>query len=203
MIKLYDFPLSGHGHRARLMLSLLDLEYENITVDLTKGEQREDSFKALNPFGQVPVLVDGDLVIRDSAAIITYLARKYGPEWYPADSISTAHIQQWLATATKDIVTGPGAARLVTVFGAALDHEALIKQSHALLTKIEAHLVDRQWLALDRPTVADVAAYAYIAHAPEGRVTLQAYPNVRRWLRNVEQLPNFIHMPKTDVDAAA
>lgn len=203
MIKLYDFPLSGHAHRARLMLSLLGLQYENIVVDLANGEQKSDEFKALNIFGQVPVLVDGDLVIRDSTAIITYLARQYGPEWYPSDAVSTAHIQEWLATATKDIVTGPGAARLVTVFGAQLDHAVLIRQSHELLARIETHLAQRQWLALDRATVADVSAYSYIAHAPEGHVSLEAYPNVRRWLRNVEDLPGFVAMPATEVEAAA
>ena len=157
----------------------------------------------VNPFGQIPVLVDDQLVIRDSAAIITYLARKYAPEWYPVDPESTAHIQQWLATSTKEIVSGPGAARLVTVFGAALEHATLIRESHELLKKIELHLVDRQWLALDRASVADIAAYSYIAHAPEGHVSLEAYPNVRRWLDNIEQLPNFIDMPTPDVEQAA
>jgi glutathione S-transferase len=203
MITLYDFPLSGHAHRVRLMLSLLDLEYELKTVDLTQGEQKTSEFLQLNPFGVVPVLVDGDVVLRESTAILTYLARTYSPEWLPTEAVPLAEVQTWLAIANKDIVTGPGAARLVTVFNAALDHEALIKKSHDLLRIIDAHLDGRDWLALDRATIADVAAYSYIAHAPEGHVSLDSYANIRRWLGAVEQLPGFVGMPRTEVAAAA
>ena len=203
MITLYDFPLSGHAHRVRLMLSLLDLEHELIPVDLTKGEQNNDEFLQLNPFGVVPVLVDGPVVLRESTAILTYLARTYGPEWLPTEPAALAEVQAWLATATKDIVTGPGAARLVTVFNAPLDQAALIASSHKLLKIIDSHLGGRDWLALERPTIADVAAYSYIAHAPEGHVSLDEYANIRRWIAAVEQLPGFVGMPRTEVAAAA
>ena len=203
MIKLYDFPLSGHAHRVRLMLSLLGLEHELVPVDLKSGEQKSEEFLALNPFGTVPVLVDGDVVLRESTAILTYLARAYGPDWYPIEPAAQAEVQSWLATATKEIATGPGAARLVTVFGAELDHPALIASSHALLKIIDAHLEDRNWLALGKPTVADIAAYSYIAHAPEGHVSLAAYTNVQRWLANIRKLPGFIGMPATEVSEAA
>jgi glutathione S-transferase len=203
MITLYDFPLSGHAHRVRLMLSLLNLDYTLVNVDLANGEQKSDAFLALNPFGVVPVLVDGDVVLRESTAILTYLARTYGPQWYPIEPAALAEVQEWLATANKDIATGPGAARLVTVFNAKLDHAALIEKSHALLQLIDAHLEQRQWLALERPTIADVAAYSYIAHAPEGQVSLDRYSNLRRWLGAVEALPGFVGMPRTEIAAAA
>ena len=113
------------------------------------------------------------------------------------------HHKSNLSTASKDIAVGPAAARLVPVFGAKLDHQALITQSHTLLTRIDKHLTDRNWLALDRPTVADVSAYAYIAHAPEGHVSLEAYPHIRAWLARIEALPGFVAMPKTEVQSAA
>lgn len=203
MIKLYDFPLSGHAHRVRLMLSLLNIDHELVHVDLAGGEHKRAGFLALNPFGVVPALVDGDVVLRESTAILVYLARAYAPEWYPSGPAEQAEVQAWLATATRDIPAGPGAARLVTVFNAPLDHAALIEKSHELLAKIDTHLAGRQWLALDRPTIADVAAYSYVAHAPEGHVALDDYRNVRRWLEAVEALPRFVGMPKTDVAAAA
>ena len=203
MIKLYDFPLSGHAHRVRLMLSLLGLDYELMPVDLASGEQKTDEFLQLNPFGAVPVLVDGDVVLRESTAILVYLARAYAPEWYPSDPRAQADVQTWLATATKDIVAGPGAARLVTVFNADFDHPSLIEKSHTLLQLIDAHLAGRQWLAQDRPTIADIAAYSYIAHAPEGHVSLEPYGNIRQWLAGVGRLPGFVGMPKTEVAAAA
>jgi glutathione S-transferase len=203
MIKLYDFPLSGHGHRARLMLSLLGLEHENINVDLRAGAQKDDTFLALNPLGQVPVLVDGDIVIRDSAAILSYLASRYAAEWSPQNPEAVARIQEWLATANKEIVAGPGAARLITVFGAGFDKEDTLAKSHTTLQFIDDHLENRQWLAIDTASIADIAAYAYIAHAPEGHVSLAAYHNIRAWLARVESLPGFVGMPQTEVAAAA
>jgi len=203
MIKLYSFPLSGHAHRAHLMLSLLKVEHETIEVNLAEGEQRSENFLKLNPFHHVPVLEDDGLVIRDSNAIIAYLARKYGEQWYPTDAISTAEIQEWLAVATKDIVAGPANARLVNVFGADMDSEALIANSHELFTIIEAHFADKSWFANGTKSIADVAMYTYIAHAPEGGVSLDAYPNIRAWLKRVEALDGFVAMQKTAVGLAA
>jgi glutathione S-transferase len=203
MIKLYDFPLSGHGHHARLLLSLLNVDYENIEVDLRSGAQKNPEFLKLNPFGQIPVLVDDDIVIRDSNAILVYLAAKYAPEWNPTDPVSAADIQAWLTTASKEITGGPGAARLVTVFGAPLDHAKLIEQSHVLLRQIDDHLANRKWLAIDRATIADISAYSYIAKAPEGDVSLQDYPDVRAWLNRIEALPGFVAMPEAVTKKAA
>jgi glutathione S-transferase len=89
------------------------------------------------------------------------------------------------------------------VFGAELDQDALIKQSHALLETLEAHLKDRDWLAGEQATIADIADYTYIAHAPEGNVSLNGYPNVRAWLKRIEALPGFIAMQATAVGMAA
>jgi glutathione S-transferase len=203
MIKLYDFPLSGHGHHARLLLSLLNVDYENIEVDLRSGAQKSPEFLKLNPFGQVPVLVDDDIVIRDSNAILVYLAAKYAPEWNPTDPVSAADIQAWLTTASKEITGGPGAARLVTIFGAPLDHAKLIEQSHVLLRQIDDHLATHKWLAIDRATIADISAYSYIARAPEGDVSLKDYPNVRAWLSRIEALPGFVAMPEAVAKKAA
>ena len=78
-MKLYHHPLSGHSHRARLFLSLLGLPHELVEVDLKSGAHKKTEFLKLNPFGQVPVLEDNDVVIADSNAILVYLARKPGP----------------------------------------------------------------------------------------------------------------------------
>ena len=203
MIKLYDFPLSGHSHRVRLMLSLLGLEYELIHVKLDEAEHLEKPFTDLNQFQQVPVLDDNGFIIRDSVAILCYLASKYDDKWSPTDAQSIARIQEWLVIASKEISTGPASARLVNVFGAQLDHENAISLSHKLLTIMDGHLADRKWLALDNVSIADIAAYSYIAHAPEGGVDLSSYTNVNKWLERIEALPDFIPMNKTLVGLAA
>ncbi|VAV89995.1 Glutathione S-transferase, unnamed subgroup [hydrothermal vent metagenome] len=198
MIKFYSFALSGHSHRVDLMLNLLGLPHENITIDLMKGEQKTPEFLALNPFGTVPALEDDGVVLGDSNAIILYLAKKYGGgKWLPEDPAQAAEVQGWLTVAASKIATGPASARLVTVFGASLDHEATKATANALFAVMDKALSDRRFLIGDQATIADVAGYSYIAHAPEGGVSLDPYPNIRAWLGNIEALDGFVPMPAT------
>ncbi|WP_213947558.1 glutathione S-transferase [Luteibacter sp. dw_328] len=203
-MKLYYHNLSGHSHRARLFLSLLGIDYEPVFVDLMKGEHKSVSFLAMNPFGQVPVLVDGDTVIGDSNAILVYLAKvKARQDWSPEGPAEAAAVQRWLSVAAGEVAHGPAAARLVTVFGASLDAATAIKKAHALLTVADGELSARQWLAGTRPTIADVAFYSYVSAAPEGNVDLSGYPNVLLWLGRVEALQGFLAFDKTPVGLAA
>jgi glutathione S-transferase len=204
-IKLYRYPLSGHSHRAQLLLSLLDLEAELVDVDLAAGEHKQEAFLAMNRFGQVPVLADGDSVIADSNAILVYLATRYDDarSWLPVDPAAAAEVQRFLSIAAGPLAQGPAAARLVNVFNAALDHQQAIDTAHNLLRILELHLDRRDWLAGDQPTIADLANYTYIAHAPEGDVSLANYPNLRAWLARIEVLPGFVPMQATAVGQAA
>ncbi|NOZ67330.1 MAG: glutathione S-transferase [Alphaproteobacteria bacterium] len=198
MIKFYSFALSGHSHRVDLMLNLLGLPHENITIDLMKGEQKTPEFLALNPFGTVPALEDDGVILGDSNAIILYLAKKYGGDkWLPEDPAQAAEVQGWLTVAASKIASGPASARLVTVFGASLDHEATKATANALFAVMDKALSDRRFLIGDQVTIADVAGYSYIAHAPEGGVSLDPYPNIRAWLGNIEALDGFVPMPAT------
>lgn len=197
-IKLYNFPLSGHAHRAELMLSLLQLPAELIFVDLVKGEHKQPQFLALNSFGQVPVLDDQGVILADSNAILVYLAQKYGHgRWLPTDPAGAAKVQRWLSIAAGQIAYGPAQARLITVFGAPYNAAEAIARSHDLLKVIEQELAGSKYLVGNEPTIADVAAYSYIAHAPEGNVSLADYTNVRAWLARIEALPGFVGMPRT------
>jgi glutathione S-transferase len=204
-IKLYRHALSGHSHRAQLLLSLLGLDAELVDVDLAAGEHKQAAFLAKNRFGQLPVLEDGDNVIADSNAILVYLAERYDASntWMPIDPLAAAQVQRFLSTAAGQVAYGPAAARLVNVFGAGLDHKRAIEVAHNLLGVLESHLDGREWLVGDNPTIADVANYAYIAHAPEGDVSLQNYPNVQAWLGRIAALPGFVPMQATAVGLAA
>jgi len=197
-IKLYNFPKSGHAHRIELMLSLLNLPTELVLVDLAKGAHKQPDFLALNPFGQVPVIDDNGTVIADSNAILVYLAKKYdNGTWLPEEPAAAARVQRWLSVAAGPLAFGPAAARLVTVFGAAFNTDEVIARAHTLLKVIDAELAKAPFLAGSTPTIADIANYSYIAHAPEGNVSLEPYANVRSWLARIESLPGFVAMPRT------
>ena len=203
-MKLYHHPLSGHSHRACLFASLLGLPHELVEVDLKAGAHKKPEFLKLNPFGQVPVLVDGDVVISDSNAILVYLAKKASrTDWLPEDAQGSAAVQRWLSVSAGEVAYGPAAARLITVFGAKFNPEEVIGRAHTLLGRLEGHLADRQWLVGAGPTIADVAIYSYVARAPEGNVDLSAYPAVDAYLRRVEALPGFVPFVQTPVGLAA
>ncbi|WP_263259237.1 MULTISPECIES: glutathione S-transferase family protein [Pseudomonas] len=197
-MKLYHTPLSGHAHRAVLFASLLGIRVELIDIDIPAGANRTAEFLALNPFGQVPVLEDGGVVVADSNAILVYLAKKLGrTDWLPEDPAGAAAVQRWLSVAAGELAYGPAAARLITVFGARLNPEEVIARAHILLERLEAHLTTGKWLAADHPTIADIALYSYLAGAPEGNVELAPYTAVRAFLQRVEALPGFVPFPET------
>jgi glutathione S-transferase len=199
-ISLFRHPLSGHAHRVELMLSLLNLPTELVFVDLAKGAHKQPEFLAKNPLGQVPVLDDNGTVLTDSNSILVYLATTYGEgRWLPTDAVGAAQVQRWLSIAAGQIASGPARARLITVFGAPYNAEEVIGQSHALLKVIEGELQGRQFLVGAQPSIADIASYTYIAHAPEGNVSLAEYPNIRAWLARIEALPRFVPMQRTPV----
>lgn len=202
---LYRHPLSGHSHRTELLLSLLNINAELIDVDLLQGAHKKPEFLQKNEFGQVPVLLDGDKIIADSNAILVYLATQYDSQrtWLPQEAESAAAVQRFLSVAAGPLASGPASARLVTVFGAGLDHQKAIESAHSLLAVLNQHLKGRQWLAADHPTIADVANYTYVAHAPEGNVDLADYHNVIAWLQRMEALPGFVAMQATAEGLAA
>lgn len=198
-IRLYGHPLSGHSHRVALFLSLLKLPYENVTVDLMTGEHRKPPFLAKNPFGQVPVIEDGDVTLADSNAILVYLALRYdgSGRWYPREPVAAAQVQRWLSVAAGELASGPGSARRIKLLGLPFDYELATSIANRLLALLDAHLASRQFLAGDAATIADVAMYTYTAHAPEGGVSLEPYPKVRAWLARIEALDGFVPMQRS------
>ncbi len=202
-VRIHHFPKSGHAHRALVFAKLAGIAHEAVFVDLVAGEHKSPEFLAMNPNGQVPVLEDGDVVVSDSNAILVYLARQYAPDWMPTDAMSEAAVQRWLTLAAGEIAFGSAAARLITVFGAPLDVDFAAATAAKAMQKLEKGLEGRDWLVGDRPTIADVAAYSYTAHAPEGNVSLDPYPNVRAWIARFEALDGFEPMPATAVGLVA
>ncbi|WP_234781903.1 glutathione S-transferase family protein [Sinorhizobium saheli] len=196
-MKLYDLELSGNCYKVRLFLQLIGQEYELVPVDFLGGAHKKPPLSELNPFLEIPILADGDLVLRDSHAILVYLARKYGGEgWMPTEPSSMARVIEWLMVAENEIARGPNDARLHDKFGYDLDHGLAVKRSTRILDLIEEHLKGRDWLVLGRPTIADIACFPYIALGHEGRVPVGDRRNVTAWIGRIKTLPGFVGMPE-------
>lgn len=197
MLKLYDANISGNCYKVKVLLSFLNLNHEIINVDLFKREQKSPEFIALNEFGQVPVLVDGVETIRDSQAILFYLAATYDNGlWLPKDVIGQTKVIQWLSIAANEIANSFAAARVYYLLKRTeIDVERASARAHALLKTLDQHLTTRQWLEFERPTIADVACFPYIAMASEGKISLEDYPHVTAWLSRFKQLPRYVDLP--------
>ncbi len=193
-MKLHLVAISGNSYKVRILLSLLNLPHEKVMVDTKNREHKQPPFLKLNPRGEVPVLEDGGVVLWDSGAILVYLARKYGGEqWLPGDPAAMGEVMQWVALAGNEIQFGLQYARR----GVLQDRwtAGTLEQGQAMgrvaLDALEGRLKNNQWLALGRPTIADVACFPYIETAPEAKVPLESYPAVTAWLARCKALPGW------------
>jgi len=193
-MKLYITQTSGNAWKVRLLLSMLKVPYETVMLDTKAGDLRKPEFLALNPRGQVPVLVDGDNVIWDSTACLVYLARKHGGEsWLPVDAVGLAEIQQWLALSNNELHYGVQWGRGLKIgIRSVGDYNEYANYARNGLAVLEKRLKSNEWLACGRLTIADLACYCYTSVAPEGGFDLEAYPSVAAWVKRVEALPGWI-----------
>jgi glutathione S-transferase len=207
-VKLYSYEESGNSYKVRLLLALLGVEAETIDVDLLQDAQHRPAYLAVNPRGEVPALIDGDLVLRDSAAILVHLAGRYAPDtWWSRDPTEQARIVEWLAFAASWVQYGVFTARALVSFGIPANGlppdfpeslEAARIRGRRSLEILETHLREHAWLACGRPTIADLAVFPYVALAPMGDIPLTPYPAVEAWIRRVRALPGFVPIPGLD-----
>ena len=197
-LRLYDYTLSGSCYKVRLLADFLKLDCERFPVNFYPGrEHKEAYFLEINPLGQLPVLEDGDLRLRDAQAILAYLARKYDPDgtWLPADPDRFGEVMMWLSFAGGELMAA-SAARLHDSFGYDLDIDKARADAHAAFTIMDDHLAERavfggSWLVGDNPTIADIACFPYAALSGDGGIGHEDYPALRNWMRAFRKLPNF------------
>lgn len=196
MIKLYDFELSGSCYKIRMLMNILDVNYESIPVDFINKEHKNEKYTALNPFGELPILDADGLILRDAQAIMVYLAKKYDSsgKWYPDDAESMGRINQWLSTGGGEVMNS-AAARLVKILNYQLDIDKLHAGANRVFKIMDAHLATREFLELGRPTIGDLACFPYTAMAGEGGIDLSVYPNILKWIERMKKIPGFITMP--------
>lgn len=192
-MKLYMTQNSGNAFKVRLLLSILNVPYEQALVDFPGKEHKQPPYLKLNPRGQVPVLEAEGKVFWDSTSNLVYVARKYGGEkWLPTDPLGMAEVMQWLALAQNEIHYGLQWARGVKRGNKTGNLEEYQGYGHAGLQVLEGQSKDHEWLAVGRPTIADIACYPYVATTPESGISFDNYPSVVAWLRRCEALPGWI-----------
>ena len=193
-MKLYLLGASGNAYKVRILLSLLNVPYEKVVLNSEKKENRQPAYLKLNPRGEVPVIDDDGTVIWDSAACLAYVARKHGGEkWLPSAPGEMAAVMQWVALAASEIQFGLQYGRRGVRQGRWT--AGTLEQCQAIgrvaLGAMEGRLKDHAWLALDRPTIADVACFPYVETAPEAQVPLDPYPGIVAWIARCKALPGW------------
>lgn len=204
MIKLYDYELSGNCYKLRLLMSFLGVEYESKLIDFYPGNQhKSEEFRHINPLGQLPVVDDDGLVLRDAQAILVYLASKYDAsgKWYPRDNPATlGQISQWLAFADGITATASAARLHDALFYTQIDVDAARAGANKLFRILDEHLYfaeegGQDWICPgDHPTIADIACFPYIMLSEEGGVSRMDYPAIRRWCDRFKRIPGFTVM---------
>jgi glutathione S-transferase len=192
-------------------MHMLGLKFETRRVDFYPGrEHKSEWFLAINPLGQLPVLQDGELILRDAQAILVYLSSKYDgtDKWYPRGEPDTlGRIAMWLAFADS-ITRTASAARLHDALFYDSDIEACRAGAHRLFRILDEHLwfVEQEtqiWICTrEHPSIADIACFPYVILSEEGGISRQDYPAIRRWTDRVKRIPGFTVMPGIFPDTA-
>ncbi len=203
-MRLYHYVLSADCYPVRLLLEFLALGYERIGVDVFPGREHETAaFRRIHPLGRLPVLEDAGFFVRDTNAILVYIASAYDASgnWYPrADARRLGAITTWLEFAHALAVTA-GAARCHEMLGVETDLAGALSRGRALLHLLDEHLWlaecrGEPWLcAGEHPTIGDLACFSQAALCEEGGLSRSSYPAVRRWIDRLRYLPRFYAMP--------
>jgi glutathione S-transferase len=192
------------GYKVRLLMGCLDIELERVPIEFYPGrEHKSPWFLKINPLGQLPVIDDGGLILRDAQAILVYLACKYDSfgRWYPRDDCEMlGNISMWLSFAA-DMNATVSAARLHDALFYDCDAERCVAAAHRQFRVLEQHLWFAEqsgddWLCSStHPTIADIACFPYVILSEEAGISRLPYPAIRRWTDRVKRIPKFALMP--------
>lgn len=196
-MKLFHHPISGSARRPMLVVKTLGLDLDLQLIELTDAKGRAELGK-LNPNGKMPVLVDGDLVLWEGRAIMTYLcAQAPGQTLYPTNAKQRADIDRWLFWDAAHLSPNMGLISFEKLWkrfkgGGAPDAAILALAEGSLahyLPVLEAALANRRWLVGDSPTLADFSIAPSLMYAGKVEFSLSAYPNIQAFMARIAELP--------------
>jgi glutathione S-transferase len=193
MITAYGLTASGNCWKVATILRLTGRAFRWVEVDSNAGGTRTPEFLAMNPNGKVPVAVLEDgAVVTESGALLCHFAE--GTAWLPPPGLARTRVLEWLFFEQYSHEPYIAVARNVIAFLKQGEAQAArMAECHArgaqALDVMERRLSAHDWLAGDRPSVADIALVAYTQAADEGGFDLARWPGVRAWVARCLALP--------------
>lgn len=200
-MKLFCDPISTTTRPVMLFIAEHGLEVELVHVDIMSGANQAADYLAVNPNGIVPYLVDGDLALGESTAILRYLADKAGSPAYPTNLQARAKVDEalgWFSTNLHEYFclftiypsfgiphgVDPDLAAGMIAFGTI--------HSPRWLTVLDQHMIgDQAFVCGDEITLADYLGAAFVTIGDAAAYDFSPYPNIRRWLANMRSLQHW------------
>jgi len=197
--QLHCFAQSGHSYKAALMLALCDADWEPVFVDFFNGETRTPEYQAINTMGEAPVLLHGDKKFIQSGVMLEYLSKQFGK--FGADNEDERlEILRWTLWENHKLNSFQGIYRFMLNWApeaARSEDVNKFMRGRALsaLKVLDTHLADREWIAADRPTTADVACSGYLFYPRDEYQWTDAerFPNIEAWQNRMQALPGWKH----------
>lgn len=195
--KLYCFAESGNAYKAALMLELCQTPWEEIHVDFFKGEARSDAFRKINPMGEAPVLIYQGETYSQSGVMLDILARDTG-QFAPKSEKDRLEVLRWTLWDNHKLSSQVGMTRFLMNFLPEKHRNQDViafnqGRCKAAFGVLDAHLSNREWIAADYATTADITCCSYLYYPEEYGFDRADYPNISAWLDRVSSLPHWKH----------
>ncbi len=197
-MQIYGDVKSGNCYKLKLLCALLSIEHDWVAIDILQGETRSDHFLSLNPNGQIPVCVTDDgAVLTQSNAILFYLAE--GSRYWPDERLAQTRVLEWQFFEQYSHEPSIAVARFIKLYQGMPEnrrdeHQDKLKAGYRALDVMQARLQDRDFLATDDCSLADISLYAYTHVAHEGGFDLSAYPAISSWIARIQGLQGYVGM---------
>lgn len=196
-VKLYCFGESGNAYKAAIALELSGLEWEPVFVDFFNGETRTPEFRALNPMGEVPVMIDGDVTLTQSGVMQDYVSSKTG-QLGGTSAEERREILRWQFWDNHKMSGQAGSLRFLMNFLPEEKRPAeaiawLGGRVQAALKVLDGELGSRPFLVGDRLTVADLSCCGYLYYPEPFGFDRAQWPNIDAWLTRISDTPGWKH----------